>query len=130
MKKTFAAIVLGLILLMEGSFVLAQATDPCVEYCKDPIKNQEPAGYTCICSPIGYTKPEQLVKAITNWIFWIALIVAPIMIIASAFIFLTSAGDPGKTKLGRDMIMWTVIGLAVIMGSKLIVALVKRLIGA
>ncbi len=131
MKKLFAIFILGVILLMEGGFVLAQtpAVD-CEQYCSDPTTYSEPEGITCICSPIKYKSISELVKAISNWIFWLALIIAPIMIVIGAFMFLTSAGDPGKTQRGIDLLKWTSIGLAVILGSKLIIALIKKILGA
>ena len=52
-------------------------------------------------------------QAILNWIFSIIGIVAVIMIILGGFTMMTSSGDPGKVKKGKDTILYGVIGLVV-----------------
>ncbi len=46
-------------------------------------------------------------------VYWIALIVAPLMILWGGFQLLTAAGDPEKLKNGKQTIWWTVIGFLV-----------------
>ena len=48
-----------------------------------------------------------------NWVFGIIGIVAVIMIILGGFTMMTSSGDPGKVKKGKDTILYGVIGLVV-----------------
>ena len=50
---------------------------------------------------------------VLNWIFGIIGIVAVIMIILGGFTLMTSSGDPGKVKKGKDTILYGVIGLVV-----------------
>ncbi len=52
-------------------------------------------------------------QAVLNWIFSIIGIVAVIMIILGGFTMMTSSGDPGKVKKGKDTILYGVIGLVV-----------------
>lgn len=136
MKKFLAILSLSMILLFQASFVLAQtqtASDQCADYCakiKSGEAATEPAGITCICNPLKYDNLSTLVKSITNWIFWAAVIVAPIMIVIAAFIFLTSAGNPTRTGTAKNMLIWTSVGLAIIIGSRLIIALIRRVLGA
>jgi hypothetical protein len=60
-----------------------------------------------------------------NWVYTFALVGTPIMILIGAFILVTSAGNPEKVKSGRQIIMWSLIGFAIIMLSKGIIVLVN-----
>lgn len=53
-------------------------------------------------------------------------VVAVIMIIIGALTFTTSAGDPAKTKKGRDIILYSVIGLVVALLAYAIVTFVLQ----
>ena len=55
---------------------------------------------------------DKLTKVL-NWVFGIIGIVAVIMIILGGFTMMTSSGDPGKVKKGKDTILYGVIGLVV-----------------
>lgn len=52
-------------------------------------------------------------KNVLNWVFGIIGIVAVIMIILGGFVMMTSSGDPGKVKKGKDTILYGVIGLVI-----------------
>ena len=51
-------------------------------------------------------------------------LVAVIMIIISGYMWMIAAGDPQKTKQAQGTITWTVIGLMVLAGLRLILELV------
>ncbi len=53
------------------------------------------------------------VGGITTAIFVLLGIVAVFVIILGGFNMMTSSGDPGKVKKGKDTILWGVIGLVV-----------------
>ena len=55
----------------------------------------------------------QIVQSILNWIFGIIGIVAVVMVILGGFNLMTSSGDPGKVKKGKDTILYGIIGLVV-----------------
>ncbi len=54
-----------------------------------------------------------MVQNILNWIFGIIGIVAVVMIIIGGFNMMTSSGDPGKVKKGKDTILYGIIGLVI-----------------
>lgn len=56
---------------------------------------------------------NQAIKNVTSTIFVIMGIVAVFVIILGGFNMMTSSGDPGKVKKGKDTILWGVIGLVV-----------------
>jgi len=138
MRKFLSLSLLSIVLFALPIFVLAQteAAD-CTEYCSDPynVSTGEgtyipPSGKTCFCSPISYTSIEALIEGVTNWIFYIGIVLAPLMIVIAAFMFMTSAGDPNKVQRAKQIIIWTCIGLAIILFSRGIIALIRYMLGA
>lgn len=72
-------------------------------------------GTIVICSPTSATSFDGLIYSITNFIFNIAMALVPIMIIIAGFYFITAAGDPEKIKTARKIILWTFVGLLIIL---------------
>jgi len=71
---------------------------------------------------------EELINAIADFIFWVAIVIAPLAIIIAAFYFLTSGGDPEKTRTAKRIIFYTIIGLIIILLSKGILGLIESLL--
>lgn len=80
-------------------------------------------------NPLSWTTVVDLIGAITKFLTDLALIIVPLMVIISAFILLTSAGDPKKIATGKAILTWTVIGTAIILISGGIIATIKSVIG-
>ncbi len=76
-------------------------------------------------NPIASNTFGELIKAIHSFIFNLAIVVAPLMIIIGGFVFITSSGDPKKIKQGSDIIMYTLIGFAIILLSGAIVSAIE-----
>ena len=86
-------------------YFLADAVDP---------KKKAQEGLTIIGGDSATTDNfNTKLQAVLNWIFGIIGIVAVIMIILGGFTMMTSSGDPGKVKNGKDTILYGVIGLVV-----------------
>ncbi len=81
-----------------------------------------------ICPFSSHTSIEGFIKSAVDYIFYISVILAPLMIIIGAFLFLTSAGSPKQSKLGGSIIQWTVIGFAIILFAKGITAIIKMIL--
>ena len=81
-----------------------------------------------LCPFTRYCKLEQILEAVINWVFYFALVIAPLMIILGAFLFLTSAGDPAKTTKAKSIIIWAVVGLGVILFSKVIYSIIINIL--
>ncbi len=71
-----------------------------------------------------------ILNNITNWVFIIGLVIAPIMIIVAAFIFLTSGANPSQMSTAKKIVLWTVIGLIVILIARGFFAVLSGLVGA
>ena len=73
-----------------------------------PQSVREAAG----CSGTTDSLPNIIINVL-NAIIGIAGLVAVIFVIIGGFQYMTSTGDPGKTKKAKDTILYAVIGLAV-----------------
>jgi len=60
---------------------------------------------------------QEIIGVVINWALGIVGSIALLMFVIGGFIWLTSAGNPDKIKRGRDIIVWSVIGLAAIFAS-------------
>lgn len=58
---------------------------------------------------------------VLSFVFVIAGIIAVIMILVASFQYITSTGDPQKTKKAKDTIIYALIGLVVSISASVIV---------
>lgn len=138
-KKLIALLTLSMVIfLSQASFILAGTT----AICGACDKNDDCASSRCVggecqpsdgvafCNPSEYGSFTSLIQGISDFVFKIGIIAAPLMIAIGAFIFTTSAGDPKRTSLGKSIILWAAIGLGVLLFSKAIISLIKSFLGA
>jgi phosphoglycerol transferase MdoB-like AlkP superfamily enzyme len=80
------------------------------------------------------TAPEvdifDALETLTNYLFTILLIVAVIFLIIAAFTFITASGDPDKVGKARNFVLYALIGVAVAVAARGLVALVQTIMGA
>lgn len=88
-----------------------------------------PSGSICIQNPLTACTVEEVITRIADIIFYIGLIVVPVLILLAAYFFMTSAGDPKKVTKAKDIILWAVVGLAVIFLAKGITPAIKIILG-
>jgi hypothetical protein len=82
-----------------------------------------------ICNPLKYNSFEQLLSGISNFVFKIAMVLAPLMLVIAGLLWVTSAGDPKRVETAKNMALYTIIGLAVILLASGLVAVLKSIIG-
>ena len=61
--------------------------------------------------------PDNLLRNIINFVYYIAGIVAVIVIIVAGIMYSTSLGDSGRITRAKNMILYSVIGLVVIIAA-------------
>ncbi|OHA67831.1 MAG: hypothetical protein A3C82_01470 [Candidatus Wildermuthbacteria bacterium RIFCSPHIGHO2_02_FULL_47_12] len=149
--KNLLFLSLFLTIISSGSFSMVFAAAPqgvaltCDDYCKsyglpkpsDPkgpdnepqFLKDPPPNRTCICNPLTTSKFTDVVDRILNIIFFVAIAVAPVMIIVAGFKFLTGGGDPKNVTAARQMLIWTAVGFGIILLSKGIVFILRGVIG-
>lgn len=104
----------------------------CGEYCARLGENPPPippANTTCICNPLTTIKFTDVIDRILNILFFVAIAVAPVMIIVAGFKFLTGGGNPEMLTGARQMLIWTGVGFGIILLSKGIVMILRSIIG-
>ena len=70
-----------------------------------------------LCNPLHTTDPYVLIGRIIGVILGLVGSLALVMFIYGGIIWMTSGGSADKVKKGREAILWSVIGMAVIFAS-------------
>lgn len=98
-----------------------QGTKGCVPVANLPGTNSGngSATYVSLTNPLGSAidSPQILMGKIINSVLGIVGSIALIMFIFGGFTWMTSGGSAEKIKKGRDIIVWSAIGLAIIFAS-------------
>ena len=68
-------------------------------------------------NPIKAKSFTELLNAIVSFLMMIAIPLASIMIVVAGFYFVTSVGEPEKIQTAKRIILWTLIGLIVILSA-------------
>ena len=83
---------------------------------------------SAICQNQNPVKMEDLVKKGLNILTWVAGILAILMIIYAGFLFMQSAGDTNKVTTAKNIILYSVVGLIVVVVANAIVSFVIKMI--
>ena len=86
-------------------------------------------GAVTIDNPLAADSFADLIDAIIDIIFYLAIFVAPIMIIVAGFYFITAAGEPEKINIAKKMILWTFIGLLIVFLAKGLIVFFAEMFG-
>ena len=89
----------------------------------------DPVGTVTLPNPLNTDSFATLLDRIINIIFTISLAIAPIMIIVAGFYYVTAMGDMEKVKVAHKIILWTLIGLLVVICSKGIITFFQQAVG-
>jgi len=115
-----------------GSSGATNNQESCKKYsaCAGPTTPSQPSGSgLTIQNPLKANNFEDLVNYLIKFVFYIALAIAPLMIIIAGFFWITSAGDPARVKTAQTIILYTSIGLAVILLARGLIAIIKSVLG-
>ena len=88
-----------------------------------------PSGEICIENPLEADSIEELIENVITFIFWIAVALAPLMVLVGAFYILTSGGDPKRVQTGRDVILYTFVGLLIVFLAKGVIGMIRFVLG-
>ena len=80
-------------------------------------------------NPLAADSLAELIDRFINLIFYVGIVFAPIMFLVGGFYFMTAAGDPQKIAKARNIMIYTAIGLGVVLLAKALVNLIKDLLG-
>lgn len=80
-------------------------------------------------NPLKYETIAEILAAIANFIFFVGVIIMPIVFIAGGIMFATSGGEPEKIKKARSLLLWSSIGLIILLLSRVLAHLIKSILG-
>lgn len=109
MKKIVASIFFFVIVLSLPVIVFAQVG----QYDTFNATNQSGSGIR-LNNPLRVDTPQQLIGQIINSVLGVVGSLALLMFVYGGITWMTSSGNQEKIKKGRDIIVWAVIGLAII----------------
>jgi len=70
----------------------------------------------------------ELINSLIDYLFWLAVILLPLMIMTSAFFFLTGGGSPDQVTKAKNILIYSFIGFIIMASARGIVEfLVDRL---
>ncbi|MCK5021745.1 MAG: hypothetical protein KAR54_00650 [Candidatus Pacebacteria bacterium] len=76
-------------------------------------------------NPLKVDTFEALIAEILKVVVMIASPIAVLAIIYSGFLFVKARGKPEELKSARETLMWTIIGIAVLLGASVLSAVIK-----
>ncbi len=80
-------------------------------------------------NPLGETNPAVITQKVITAILGLTGVLALLAFIAGGLMWMTSGGSPEKVKKGRDILVWAVLGLAIIFSSYTILKYVFDALG-
>lgn len=110
MKRILLVLVFSFLILVP--FFTVSAKPGNVKTDSNPIAC--PAGSVCLDNPLNVSSPQALIGKIINSILGVVGSLALLMFVYGGLTWMTSSGNQEKVKKGRDIIVWSAIGLAVI----------------
>ena len=135
MKKVLPVLVLGSLLaaLLLPMASLAQEEIPKGCVMKYTITDCPAVGIICNVPPDGTCAGIccllNTIYSVTNWFFYILIILSTILIIWGAFGILFAAGNPEGMKKGRSAIIYALVGIALALFAKIIPSVVRYIMG-
>jgi len=80
-------------------------------------------------NPLNADSFTELLENIIDWITTIGILIAIIMIIYSGYLFMTSGGSDEKVSNAKKSLIWSLVGLAVLIMGKNFISLIKDILG-
>ncbi len=81
-----------------------------------------------IRNPLKYDTIEELIRAIVAFLQTLALVVTSLVIVLAGYFFVTSTGNPAKVTQARQMVIYALIGLLIILVAQGIITLIEKVI--
>jgi len=78
-------------------------------------------------NPLAAQNLQEFLEMVIGFLFRLGLILAPVFILIAAFYFMTAAGNPAQIETGKRIIIYTVIGLIVIIMARGAVEFIQRM---
>jgi len=80
-------------------------------------------------NPITATSFESVIDNAIDFVFKIAIVLAPLMVVIGGFLLLTAGGNISQVGRAKSLLLWTAIGFLVVLLSKGILAIINQILG-
>jgi hypothetical protein len=78
--------------------------------------------------PLDALTLEEAIEGVIKFIFQLAIVIAPLTIIWSGFLFATAAGNYEQINRARNVLLWTAIGFGIVLFARIIFEAIKALL--
>ncbi|MCU0680460.1 MAG: pilin [Planctomycetes bacterium] len=114
MKKIVVFFILSLFLFFSFNFAVAQDTSGTSQQDTSGTSKKTSTGDS-LSNPLGDgTTPQKLIGRIINGVLGLVGSIALLMFVYGGFLWMTSSGNAEKVKEGKNIIIWAVLGMAII----------------
>jgi TRAP-type C4-dicarboxylate transport system permease small subunit len=118
MKKILICLFILLTFILNFNLVLAQQTTQNNTGSTKTTQNNSSGscsnGSCTLTNPLSVNTPQALIGKIINSVLGVVGSLALLMFIYGGLTWMTSSGNQEKVKKGRDIILWSAIGLMVV----------------
>lgn len=83
-------------------------------------------GIIVIKNPLKAENLKDMVDSLVNFVFLAAVAITPFMVLYAGFLFVTGGGNPQQITRARDVLIWTAIGIVVIVLSRGLIGLLGK----
>ena len=77
-------------------------------------------------NPLGDQSLTDLLSVILQGLIWLSIPVVTIMVIIGAYHLITSGGDPGKVKKGKEYVLYAAIGFGVLLLARSVTVIITN----
>lgn len=82
-----------------------------------------------IRNPLTSNTLQEFIYRLINGLFTVAIWLSPILFVIAGFYFFMAQGDPQKIETAKNIILYTIIGLIIIISAKGLIRLLKEIFG-
>jgi energy-coupling factor transporter transmembrane protein EcfT len=93
-----------------------------------PLFNAWAANSSNFKNPLDSDSFSEIAESIIEWIVNIGVLIAVIMIIYSGILFMASRGDDENITKAKKALMWSLIGLAILLIGKSWISIIESLL--
>jgi hypothetical protein len=77
---------------------------------------------------VGTSDIYMLIDKIIDFLFGISILVTPIIVVYAGFMYVTSAGNEAKIKTAQKVIIWALVGFAIVLIAKSVPAIIQKVL--
>jgi len=97
--------------------------------CNDGVAMHDSSSDLCGGESWGMYCLVNTVNSVTDWIFYLMMVLVVAMIVIGGAIYMLAAGNPERAGRGKGVIIYGIVGLVIALLARLIPSVVKLIVG-